>query len=202
MSIINLIKKIDDDRKQLPAYPSLKELIPAKSLYQNNFLTQLNTVLVNHDANQETKNLKQAVNKIQQKAFDSSKLLAQHGERVKHLNQQDAPEKLLEKVQLIRKQIDNTKIGFLNKKKLYKALAFKEAKYLEYAKLVEGSKQVSNELSSLATKNISLEQIAAFKDKLKELGYYECLTGNVTKVYSIMPELLNKKYMLKGDKYE
>ena len=61
MDIKGLIKKVDQDRKQLVAYPSLKELIPTKSVYQNNFLMQLNTILDSHKHNDETKKLKQAL---------------------------------------------------------------------------------------------------------------------------------------------
>ena len=202
MDIKSLIKKIDQDRKQLTVYPGLKELIPTKSVYQNNFLMQLNTTLDSHKPNDETKKLKQALDTTQKSAIESSKSIAQQGKITKDINQQDQPKKLLEKVQLIKGKLDNAKIGFLTKKKIHKIIVIKEAKYLDSAKLVEDSAQVSKKISDLATNNISLDQVSAFKNKLKELGYYKCLTGEVACEYSIMPELLNKRTLLKGNKYE
>lgn len=202
MDIKGLIKKVDQDRKKLTVYPGLKELIPTKSVYQNNFLMQLNTTLDSHKPNDETKKLKQALDTTKKSAIESSKSIAQQGKITKDINQQDQPKKLLEKVQLIKGKLDNAKIGFLTKKKLHKIIGIKETKYLDSAKIVEDSDKILKKLSSFATKEISQEQLNFFKDKLKELGYYQSVIEDPACEYSIMPELLNKRSLLGGEKYE
>lgn len=201
MNILPLIKKADEDC-QLPVYPSLKELIPAKSVYQNNFFMQLSTVLASQKPNEHTKLLQQSLSKMQQSAVQSLKAIAKQGEEVKELNQRDAPKKLLAKIEQIENQLDEAKIGFFAKKNIKKALQSKKDKYLKFASLVNSADQLAKKLAEISTENISLEQVSQLKDKLKELSYYECLTGNIASKYSVMPELLNKKYLLKGDSYE
>ncbi|WP_150467322.1 hypothetical protein [Francisella sp. SYW-9] len=202
MDISSLIRKVDQDRKQLPTYPSLKELILTKSVYQNGFIMQLQTVLSGCKDNVDIQKLKQAVNESQLLATKSRESFVNKGENIKNLNQRDQPKKLLEKLKIIREQISDAKISFLTKKRLYRVIDMKESKYINYANLIESSKQVSRKLSSFAENNISQRDIDIFKDKLKELGYYECVIENTVCRKSIMPELLNKKHSLEGEEYE
>ena len=165
MDILPLIKKADED-SQLPVYPSLKELIPVKSVYQNNFFMQLSTVLANQKPNEHTKLLQQSLIKLQQSAVQLSKEIAKQGEDIKELNQRDEPKKLLAEIKQIENQLDNAKIGFFAKKNMKKALQSKEAKYLKFANLVNSADQVAKKTAEISTENISLEQVGQLKDKL------------------------------------
>lgn len=199
--ITSLIKKIDQDRMIMAAYPGLEAIIPMKNMRQFNFLTQLDSVLSNQNGTQGTK-LKEAVQGVQQQVYNSAQSQAEQIKKIKDVNQQDAPKKLLAKIDKLKEQLNNAKVNFLTKKKISKLLSEKEKKYLVYAELVENAEQAANKVSDFSFDNIKLEQISNLKDKLKSMAYYECLMGDLGNSYSLMPELLNKKCLLEGDNYE
>ncbi|WP_150464687.1 hypothetical protein [Francisella sp. XLW-1] len=199
--ITSLIRKIDQDRMIMAAYPGLEAIIPMKNMRQFNFLTQLDSVLSNQNSTQGT-TLKEAVQGVQQQVYNSAQSQAEQIKKIKDVKQQDAPKKLLAKIDKLKEQLNNAKINFLTKKKISKLLSEKEKKYLVYAELVENAEQAANKVSDFSFDNIKVEQISSLKDKLKSIAYYECLMGDLDNSYSLMPELLNKKCLLGGDHYE
>jgi hypothetical protein len=199
--ITSLIKKIDQDRMVMAAYPGLEVVIPMKNMRQFNFLTQLDSILSNQSSTQGTK-LNEVFQGVKQQAYNSAQIQAAQIKKVKYVNQHDDPKKLLAKIDKLREQLNNAKISFLTKKKIDKLLSKKEKKYLAYVELIENVEQAANKVSDFSFDNIKLEQMSNLKDQLKSIAYYECLMGDLDNSYSLMPELLNKKCLLGGDHYE
>lgn len=93
------------------------------------------------------------------------------------------------------------KLNFISKKKINRLLSQAEEKYASYVDIVQTNEQLS-ELKMSGNSTNNLDSITKLKSQLKSITYCESLNED-PETFSIMPELLNKKYLLKkGDSYE
>ncbi|EDX19357.1 conserved hypothetical protein [Francisella tularensis subsp. novicida FTE] len=172
------------------------------SLYTANFLIKLANLLENRNSCQEVNQLKQVIKKQQENINKIKQQQELQIQKVKSLNEQSDPKKVLLKIKSIKQQLEQAKIGFLTKKRLNKLISEKEDKYFSYVKFVEESQLTSTEISKLNSDSISLERVFEIKGDIKFIAYYQHLVGSLASSYSIMPELLNAKYLLQGGRNE
>lgn len=187
MSIENLIKKIDQDRKKLPEYPNVESVFPLGSMNQITFLSQIDNTLASSEDNSSVE-IKEMIKQIYQNANQLTNLKNQQLQSIKELNQKDAPKKILADLELVKKQIKDSNLNFISKKKINKKISDIEIKYNKYAELVNVSEQLSKQMSQFDNK----KNIEELKDKLKYFAYYEALNEDLDNM-SIMPELLKKR---------
>ncbi|AEI36833.1 hypothetical protein [Francisella salina] len=193
MGLHDLITKLDADRRVLQSIPNLKILFPLGSAQRSTFLAKVDNVLKDSEkTSPEYMELRALVEKNQNKINKAVETQRTRLKGLQELIKHDNPTNLLIKIDRAKELIGESKLNFFVKKKLMKKLSFSEEKYKKYLTIVNQAQELNNVDAS----GTALERSA---DDIQYLAYYESLIEG-SDSFSIMPELLIKKYINKGNK--
>lgn len=197
MNMLDLIEKMDKNRI-LTVLPNVDMCV---DIHQSSLLKNLEDLIKDAKNKYYTEIISNKLNELKQFSAELEKAQNQQAQKLKESQSQDDPKILLSKINQLLKQVEDHKVGFITKRKLRKNLIQKCLKYEQQIELINKHELLTKASKSMSSNTINQQEIYMQKYNLKDISYFESTIENCES-YSIMPEILNKKYILEGDQYE